>query len=325
MATLGSLLSDLYRDLNFQGTPAADVTTRLTAYLNKSHQAILREPSLLRLRDTLSPLTFASVASQAIYGLPSQLARVYAVSERDNDRDLQSMTLADLRAGDPGLTSSGTPWAFVPLGYGPTKYAIATTGVWVASSDAADTTQVARVDGVRSGGLQTGDQTATLTGTTRVQIGSFTDYVDIQAIIISAVGVGLISFYDASSSGNTLAEIPIGATSPRYFRVQLFPTPASAITYYVDGQLHIPSLAQTNDVPMLPEEFHDMLAAYARMREYERLGDDARMSNAGGEYELALSRLKHMIGTSPSEVLVMGQPARRRFSRYGAWAPAESW
>ena len=325
MATLGSLLSDLYRDFNFQTTPATDVTTRLTAYLNQAHTNLLREPSLTRLRDTLAPLTFASVAAQTIYGLPANLVRIYSITERDNDRYLQSMTLAGLRAGDPGLTSSGTPWAFVPLGYGPLKYTPASTGIWVASSSASDTTQVARIDGVRAGGTPSVNITATLTGTTRVQLGTLTDYVDLQNAQVDIVGVGTITFYDASSSGNAIAEIPIGATSPRYLRIQLFPTPASAITYYVDGQYNIPVMAVSGDVPMLPDEFHSLLAAYARMREYERQGDKERMRNAGDEYALGVTRLKHAVGTNPAEMLVMGQPTRRRFSRYGAWAPADTW
>lgn len=325
MATLGTLLSDLYRDLNFQDTPATAVTTRLKAHLNKAHQAILREPSFSRLRDTTSPLTFASVANQAIYGLPAQINRVRAITERDNDRQLQPITLEELRADDPGLTATGTSWAFVPLSYGPIKYVPAATGIWVASSSASDTSQTAMVNGVRTGGIATGDQTATINGTTRTAIGSFTDYVDVQTISISAVGVGLISFYDASTGGNTIAEIPIGKLSPRYFRVQLYPIPSSAITYYVDGQYDIPELDDTQDVPMLPEEFHDLLSAYARMREYERLGDNDRMMFAANEYTTGLSRLKHMVSTSPSEMPVMGRPVRRRFSRYGPWAPADTW
>lgn len=319
--TVGDLLSDLYRDFNFGASPDAIITTRLKGYINKAYNALLREPSLARLRDTTAPLTFASVANQAIYGLPSQLSRISAITERDNDRDLESMTLDTLRRSDPGLTSTGTPWAFVPLGYGPTKYTPASTGIWAASSASGDTTQVVQINGVRSNGLPTGDITATLTGTSRVQLGTLTDYVELQTVTISAVGTGLITLYDASSSGNTLAEIPIGQLYPRYWRVQLYPMPESAITYYVDGTYNIPILDDTVDVPMLPEEFHDLLAAYARMREYEKQGDLERNQLAEQEWTTGVNRLKHKVATSGAETHVLGRPMRRRFSRLGPWAP----
>src|SRR5690349_922836 len=234
--TVGDLLAMLYRDLNYATTPSTPVTTELKSYLNSAYRAILTDPRCVRLRDTLQPLTFASVVGQSTYGLPANLNRIYAITERDNDRRLVSRSLSELRAMDPGVTSSGTPWAFVPMGYGPLIYPPASTGIWAASSNAADTTQVVQINGVRASGFASGDVTATLTGTSRVQIGTFTDYVDVQMVTISAVAVGLVTLYDAASSGNTLAQIPIGQVAPKSFRLQLFPVPGAVITYYVDGQ-----------------------------------------------------------------------------------------
>lgn len=323
---LGELLSDLYIAFDVQAAPATAVTTRFSGFLNKAHRAIIREPGLLRLRDTLSPLTFASVSGQAIYGLPNSLATIKAITERANNRDLDEMTVPELRANDPGLTSTGTPWAYVPLGYRPIQYVPASTGVWAASSSASDTTQTAQINGVRAAGLPTGDLQSTLTGTSRVAIGStITDIVDLQTISISAVAVGIVSFYDAATNGNVLAQIPIGKTYPQYFCVQLYPAPTSAITYYVDGQLQILDMDDTQDVPMIPFEFHDLLLPYARMLEYERTGDDSRSQMARLEYQTGLSRLKYYISSMPSEIPVMGRPTTRRFSRFGPWAPATDW
>jgi hypothetical protein len=235
------------------------------------------------------------------------------------------MSHLDVLSTDPGLSSTGTPWAFILRGYGPTQYIPASTGIWVASASAADTTQTAQVNGVRTGGLPTGDITASLNGVTRVQLGTLTDYVDIQSLSLTAVGAGIVSFYDAATAGNTLAQIPIGMTYPKYLRIQLYPIPSAAITYYVDGQLHIPTLDDTQDVPMIPEEFHDLLAAYARMREYEKAGDLERTALAGAEWTKGVGRLRHMIGTSPAETPVMGRPGTRRLSRFGSWTPADTW
>jgi len=324
--TLGDLLTNLYIDLGYPSSPPTDVTTRLTAQLNKAQRVILREPGLLRLRDTLAPLTFATVANQAVYGLPEAIVRIKAITERTNNRDLDEMTLPELRASDPGLTSTGTPWAYVPLGYRQVQLMPSTTGVWAVSSSASDTTQSAQINGIRSNGLMTGDLSATLTGLTRVAVGSaITDLVDIQSFSIAAVAVGVVSLYDAATNGNLLAQIPVGQTSAQYFTVQLYPTPTSAITYYVDGQLRIPVLNSSQDTPIIPEEFHDVLAAYARRLEYEKTGDNERMASALAEYTLGVQRLKHYVSSQPSEVLVFGQAAHRRFSRFGAWAPATDW
>ena len=322
MPTLGELLTDVYADLGYATSPAAAVTTTLTRDINKAHKAILREPGLSRLRDTLLPLTFASESGRAVYGLPTALERVRAITERDNDRELEAITINDLRRADPGLSSTGTPWSFVQLGYRAIQEPPASTGLWVVSSSASDTTQTALVNGIRTAGLPTGDLSASLNGTTRVAVGTLTDFVDVQLFSLSAVAVGVVSLYDAAASGNELAQIPIGARTAQYFCVQLYPEPASAITYYVDGTLRIVDLDDSGDVPMLPEPFHDLLADYARMREYERRGD-RRYQVAADLYHKGLNRLKHYVSSQPAEMQVLGMAPTRRMSRYGPWFPAD--
>lgn len=320
--TLSELLSNLYIDLGFESSPPPSVTTRLTANLNKAQRAILREPGLLRLRDTLTPLTFTTEADRYIYGLPHALVRIKAISERDNDRDLDEMSIPQLRLTDPGFTATGTPWAYVPLSYRQVKNVPASTGLWAESTSGSDTTQVIRLSGVRADGMPS-SATATLTGQTRVQIGTVTDYVDAQTISLSAVAAGVVTVYDAAVLGNEITQIPIGATSSQYFCVQVYPTPESAITYYVDGVMRLLPMVLSSDTPVIPEEFHDMLAAYARMREYEKTGDDERTQQAAKEYEIGMTRLKDFV-QQPSEIPVMGRPQLRRYSRFGPWAPAGS-
>ncbi len=324
--TVADLRTDLYADLGFGASPPAETAARLLRHLNKGQRAILREPGLSRLRDTIAPIPFASVASQSIYGLPSNLERITAITERDTDRDLAPISLIDLRAIDPALRASGTPDRFVPLGYRPIKTQPASTGLWIVSSSASDTTQVVRVLGVRASGEPVGPFTATITGITRVAIGStITDFADVVEFSISVVGVGVISLYDAASSGNEIAQIPIGRQSSQYFSIQLYPTPTGATTYYVDGTLKIPDLVSDQDVPLLPEAFHDLLNAYARMREYEPKGDSERLVIATQEYRLGLSRLKHAVNSQAVEIHQLGARPSRHQSRYGAWAQVQPW
>jgi hypothetical protein len=324
--TLGTILGQLYERLNYQSSPAAAVTTRLTNVVNEAQRRILREPGLALVRDTTEGLTFASEASRAIYGLPASLSRIRAISERTNDRALSAKSLADLRLSDPGLNATGTPWAYVPLSYRPIARLPASTGVWAVSSSASDTTQTIQIAGIRSAGALTGDQTVTLNGATRVALGgasAYTDYVDVTAVSLSAAAVGTVTLYDAAAAGNAIAVIPIGATYPQYFVVQLYPIPDAAITYYVDGTLRMPELDDADDVPLLPEEFHDLLVYGALMLEYEK-NDDSRFALAERLYTKGLSRLKYAVASQPGDVPVLGRAPSRGSSRLGAWTPTGS-
>lgn len=324
--TVTDLLADLYEAFLFGATQSGTaVATRFTRHLEKAHKAIMREPGLARLRDTLSPLTFASEASRAIYGLPAALERVTAISERANNRTLIPMTMPELRALDPGLTATGSPSHEIPLGYRVIAQPPASTGLWAVSSAAGDTTQSLQVNGIRSSNLQGGDVNTTLNGITRVALGTFTDYVDVQVLALSAVCVGTVTIYNAVTAGNVIAQIAIGQTSPQYFCVQLWPTPSAAITYYVDGTLRLVGLSDVRDVPWLPDEFQDALMPRARMYEYEFKGDTERWRLAKLEYDEAVSDLKYAVSAMANDTPTLGRSARRGLSRLGGQYPADRW
>jgi hypothetical protein len=320
--TKGQLLSILYERLNFAASPATDVTTRLGNALNEGHRMILREPGLQRLRDVAGPVTFASVASLGYYGLPAVLSDIRAITDRTNDRRLQTLSWTAVRSGDPGLDATGTPHGYVNVGIRQVKRLPVSTGLWAVSSSAADSTQTIQANGIRSAGDPTGDQTATLTGTTRVAIGTLTDYVDVLQLSLSAVGAGVVDIYDAAAAGNLLASIPVGALHPQYLGVILYPTPTAAITYYVDGPARILDMDDAQDVPMLPEEFHDLLVHAALLIEYQKR-DDPRRAAALEHYKRGLAALKHHLAAGPDDLPVMGVPSSVRTSRLGPWFPAD--
>jgi hypothetical protein len=194
--------------------------------------------------------------------------------------------------------------------------------VWAVSSDAADTSQTIQINGIRSGGLLTGDQSVTMNGTTRAAVGSLTDYVDITTVSLSAVAAGKVTLYDASSSGNILAEIAIGHLAPSYLGVFLYPQPTSAVTYYADGLSRIIDMDDTVDVPLLPEEFHDLLIPATLMIEYE-YKDDARYQKALVLFKDGLDDLKYHLAGSPATMPTLGQASLPRTSRLGGWYPAD--
>lgn len=321
--TRGDILAILYTRLNYQATPATAVTTRLGDMLNQAHRMILRKAGLAELRDVTANLTFDSISTVNFYGLPPVLAKVRAITDRTNDRLLTPLTWLAVRTGDPGLDSSGPSYGYIRVGRTAIKRLPGTTGVWAASSSAGDTTQTIMINGIRTGGIMSGDQTATLNGATRTAIGSFTDYVDVTTVSLSAVGAGLVTLYDAAASGNAIAEIPIGHLYPLYQGVYLYPTPTSAITYYVDGSTRIIDMDDAQDVPLLPEEFHDLLIPTTLMLEYEHK-DDPRYEKAKALAADGLSDLKFHLASSPDVLPIMaGQSNPPRHSRLGPWFPAD--
>lgn len=320
--TKGDLLTILYQRLNYPTSPESAVSTRLGAMLNEAHRLILREPGLKGLRDVVGSMTFASEASRFYYGLPQVVSEIRAITDRTNDRRLRSLSLTEVRSGDPGLDATGTPYGYINLGLKALKRLPASTGLWVVSSAGGDTTQTIQVNGIRATGDPTGDQTVQLNGTTRAAIGSLTDYVDVMQITLTAVAAGTVDVYDAAAAGNIVASIPIGALSPRYIGVQLYPTPTTAITYYVDGPSRILDLDDTVDEPMLPEEFHDLLIHGTLLLEYHK-EDDPRRQAAMEHYKRGLSQLKHHLSAGPDDLPVMGRPNTVRSSRLGPWFPAD--
>lgn len=312
---LSSILADLYRRLDYTSSPPTAIATRLTSFVNTTHRQILSTPGLDVLRD--DQITFASVANQVRYGLPPAINRIESITDRTTNIKLMQRTLSEIRASDPGLVQTGPSDAYVNHGYQQVQtQPTAATGLWIVSSSASDTTQSVKVESVRTGGYEfTG--AATLSGTTRVAVGSFTDHLEVDKFYLSAAAVGTVSLYDAAAAGNELARIAIGGTYARYLAIQLYPTPASAITYYVDYVRDIPDMANVTDEPLLPQDFHYLLVEGALLKEWTKL-DDTRRAAADRDYTKGMSALKYYV-TCPPDFLPSRQSLRPERSRFGAF------
>lgn len=314
--SLSSLLSELYRRLDYTSTPPAPIATRLTAFLNTTHRQILGAPGMDILR-VAPPITFASVVGQTIYGLPPAISRIGAITDRTTNLKLAQRSLADISNGDPGLVMTGVSDVYVPRGYQQVQtQPTAATGLWVVSSSASDVAQSVKVETVRTGGYAFAGA-ATLTGVTRVAVGTFTDHLAVDKCYLSATAVGTVSLYDAATAGNELARIAIGATYARYLALQLYPTPASAITYYVDYVRDIPDMANPTDEPLLPQDFHYLLVEGALLKEWTKL-DDTRRSAAQTDYTKGLNALKYFVNCPP-DFLPSRRQALRGRNRLGSY------
>lgn len=324
--TFAELQAGVAEDCNYGATPASAVTTRVKKYLNDAVRAVLSEPGMDRLLDSDSPLTVTSVASQARYTVPESVALIRGISERTNYRTLGMLDLPTYRRRNPNpTTNSGVPTAYVP--FGRTAVAVqpsAAAELFVKSTAAGDTTQVARLEGIITGGYQR-TATVTLTGTVAVTLAAaITTWIEVTDFWIETAGVGTITLTQTSGAGTELARITIGALRPRYLGFYLDPTPAAVVDYLVDYRRQTVDMTLGTDEPPLPLDFHPMCAAYARMREYEKTQDD-RYVMATVEWKRWLSRLKYAVMESPDDLPVAGRQRPYGFSRLGGFYPNDAW
>ena len=324
--TLGEILSGVYEETGYASSPASAVTTRITRWINEGVRAILSEPGLMRLADSDQPLPVASVASTARVVVPEAVARILAVSERTNDLALQAMSLDAYRALDPDATSTtGTPTHYVPIG----RVAVATqpsdaSEIFVKSTSASDT-NTAYLEGVITNGYRR-VVSNTMTGTTAVTLSaSVTSFVTLEDFYLSANAVGTVTLHEDSGAGTELARITIGQKRPRYYAFYLWPTPASAVTYYVDYRRELVDLSNTTDEPPLPTDFHPMLVDYGTLREWQHKHETERLIIASKRFTDRLSRLKYFTQTLSDEIPVSGRPQPVGRSRLGAYYPADVW
>lgn len=74
------------------------------------------------------------------------------------------------------------------------------------------------------------------------------------------------------------------------YRVQLYPIPDEARTYFIHGSRVVPQLTQDTDVPLLPDEWHSLIVKGARIKAL-RYNQDPGVESEMSEYSSLMSRL----------------------------------
>ncbi len=322
---LKDILGTVYRRLGITDPPP-NVVTRVRGDINEGHRTILSSKGLASLKNR--SIHFSSVASQKVYGFPVAFERINRVTDQTHDLPLDQYDMDFFRAIDPGERSEGTPSGYVLEGWRPRFRvpAVTGTGIWVDSTNINDTEQSVTFRGVRLNGDPGDLVTVTLNGTTRVAIDSAnTDYIDILSWDISSPALGVVRLYDSAlAGGNELSRIPVGQTSVQYWCLRLWPTPSDVSSYVVDGVVEVFDLIENEAEPLLPPSFHDLLAMYARLCEYERTRDVVRLDRLRKDYDQRLGQLNKFVNFPPDYQPVAGQKSGRSgWSSFGAWYPAD--
>lgn len=323
---LTTIQKRIYRQCGLADVPATADITRVLDLINKWYRRTLSKPGMDRLRDTTLSLT--TVASQAQYGLPPAISRIHdPIFDVTNQRCIYEKSLDWLRRVDPGLTAtSATVDYWIPLrGWGAVAQPLAATGkpLYVVSdsaSDGAGTT--AHVETVRLGGIRAGDTSVAMNGVTRAQFGTKSDHIEVAKFWLTAAAVGTVSLYDASSSGNIIAQITPGRTNARYFMIQLYPTVSAALSLSIDCQRTIEDLTLPNEEPLLHEDYQWILVD-GPLSDELRQRDSAQADDYRKNAMTLISDLQHNL--YPQEIAVQRGPqgSPERMSRLGGWFPSD--
>lgn len=316
--TRSDLLTSLARRTNKNTTLDTATQNRLVDFLNERQRRILSIPGAQHLRDTT--LTFTSVSGQADYTFPN-VARVRYLADTTNDRTLYELSESNWRQIDPD-PQSGTAEAFIWRGRRATaKQPSDASSIFIKSTSASDTNTV-YLEGAITGGYQR-SVSQTMTGVTAVDVASsISTWIRVDKLYLSTAAVGTITLHEDSGVGTELARITIGSTSTDYIGITLWPVPSdSATSYRLDVERPTPTLAQSNDVPVLPDDFHDLLLLGALMDEYQHMADE-RYAVASDEYRRRESQFRYWLAeTATGQEAILPQPP----SQLGPWYPSQWW
>jgi len=319
--TLRDIERMVYRRLKKNiGTPNAETQDRIRGFINERHRILLVKFS--QLRDDV--LAFDSVADQQDYAIAEHgIARINRIWETTNDWSLEQRSLAWLRTEDSD-PQTGTPTIWVPQSYTQVHTQPSDASELYVDSTSASDTGRCYVEGIRTDGIRSVVE-VTMTGTTAVSISSaITDWVQVDKFYLSQAAVGTVTLHDDASGGTELSRIGIGDTYAKYLTFLLYPTPSDVTTYYMDITRSIEDMKNPLDEPLLPQDFHHLLAIGARLDEYESQ-DDSRRRTAEVEWDEGVKALTSWLVAHPATSIDLnaerGSVGR---SRLGAWYPAGS-
>lgn len=317
---LRELTDGVLDHFNYSTDGSSEARQRVQRFINEWHRRILAKPGMDRLRQ--SSISVTSTASSPTIVVPESVGKILRIYDTTNRITLEERFFDWYRFAEADPTNhTGTPTVWVPMGDIGCSALGATsgTGMWVESTSASDTQRVT-IEGIRLGGHVWSD-TVLLTGLTRVQIGSLTDWTEITKVRLDLPAVGIVTLYKVNAAGTALATISPGYTASHYRQIALWPTPAAAVAYTIDHQRNILDMRSEFDEPLIPEDFHWLLDRGAKCNEYE-LKEDGRMGACRLDLERGIAELRASMATR--DVFVPARTNVRFISRINGWCPADT-
>jgi hypothetical protein len=266
---LGEISNLIYDRIGAASTPDSATVRRVNRNINNVHREILGKRGFGRMRKRV--LTCSSIANDPFMCMPQSLTNIINIGDRTNNRNLDVLSMADVRYIDPGLRSLSIPYGYAIFNFAScvALQPSAAASLFVISDSANDGSGLAvNIEGIVTGGLYRRASIA-MNGLTAVNVAStITTWEQVLKFYVSGQAAGNITLRQTSGVGTELGHIAPGRSYPRYTIVHLSPTPSTAQTYYVDAEVHVEDMVNVNDEPLIPEDFHWLLETGVMKREY---------------------------------------------------------
>lgn len=230
--------------------------------------------------------TFATVSGTADYVLERDIDKIAIVRQTASPYKLIQVPDDIFYRDNPDPSASGNPywyrlWEMTGLS---TRMTAADTISVVSSSTSDGTSFTVTVSGYINGILNS--EELTLNGTTVVTTTKTWDAREVY-VSKSARTTGNLTV-KAVSANTTILTLGREETSPRFKVINLYPTPSSAITVYVEYYKPIRELINDSDAPEFHEKFHYVVRLGTIAKVYQFLGKTTDYAAAQSVYSSAV-------------------------------------
>jgi len=257
-----------------------------TIWANQAQNEIVTKVDLAHLE---YEATFSTVAARRLYYLDQFLpGAIMSVVDQTTDIVLSPIEEKVLENIDADKNDSGSPRNYTLPGTTQIEgQPSAASTLRVVSASASDTTQQVRIRGLVGGQLDT--ELLSLNGTSNVD--GTLSFSEVISISKDANTSGRITVTDVTG-GTTLAVIPRFKNASEYQKMGLWPVPNSVLTIMVRGLRRPMDFVNAQDVPDLPEAFHEIILIGMVQRGFMYLRNDKRADEMKAYFEEGIKNLK---------------------------------
>lgn len=285
---------------NIQDTSTASQTI-IKNYVNDIYFDILKR---INWQDIDDDYTFSTVAGTKDYVLPSNFGKEVYVFNSSTNVELSSITMQELvKDFASGINSSGDIQRYMIIDRQIRQQPSSASALSIVSTSASDTTQVVRVKGANSLGVEL-DESVTLTGTTPAT--TTNTYTEVRSITKSSTTAGYVTV--TSNSGAITNAIMAPADLAYLVKViRLHYTPTSVQTISLPYLIRPKPMVSDYDQPVI--NCADVIELGATMKAWRYKRQFSKANEYERQYEKAVDTLiwdvensfnqGHFFGTLP--------------------------
>lgn len=267
---------------NIQDTSTGTQTV-IKTYANDIYFDILKR---INWQDIDDDYTFNTVAGTQDYVLPNNFGKEVYVFNANTNTEISPITMQELiRDYASSLSTSGDIARYLTLNKQVRQQPSSSSVLSIVSTSAADSTQVVRVKGTNSLGVEL-DETVTLTGTTPVDTSN--SYTEIRSITKSATTTGYITI-TSNSGAVTVAVLSSADLAYSVNVVRLHYVPTSVQTISMPYLIRPMPMVSDYDQPVI--DCADVIELGATMKAWRYKRQFSKAAEYERQYERAIDTL----------------------------------